>query len=119
MKKLIISLYFIIACFYVSAQDKIVNIYDSALVYYKKKDFKKASYFYDVYYIDQKNTQSNYDTYYAAIAAAHVGNFERAKYYLLRSAEIGYDVSSYKLFADDPDNKPLQNLSEWKKFIGD
>ncbi|MES2416933.1 MAG: alpha/beta hydrolase-fold protein [Bacteroidota bacterium] len=94
-------------------------MYDSAQVYYKKKDFKKAAYFYDVYYIEQQKAESNYDTYYAAVAAAHVGNMDRAKYYLKRSAAIGYDLPSYNYFATDKDNAPLQALPEWKKFIGE
>jgi hypothetical protein len=101
------------------AQEKTVNAIDSAQVYYKKKDFQKASYFYDVYYIDQKKSQSNYDTYYAAVAAAHVGKMDRAKYYIQRSGTIGYDFSAYTTFADDPDNLPLRELPEWKKFIQD
>lgn len=101
------------------AQEKTVNMYDSAQVYYKVKDFKKASRFFDIYYIEQQKAQSNYDTYFAAVAASHVGNLERAKYYLKRSAEIGYDVSNYSFFAEDPNNVPLRALPEWKKFVGD
>ncbi|WP_343534678.1 alpha/beta hydrolase-fold protein [Pedobacter sp.] len=99
------------------AQQPIVNLYDSAQVYYKKKDFKKASQFFDTYYLEQKQGQSNYDTYKAAVASAHVGNMERARYYIKRSAEIGYDLGNYNYFADDPLNVPLRSLPEWKQFI--
>lgn len=117
-KATITYLIFALFCFLnTNAQEKKVNMYDSAHVYYGKKDFKQASHFFDVYYIEQKKAQSNYDTYFAAVAAAHVGNMERATYYLQRSARIGYDLEEYTFFADDPDNTPLHNLSEWKKFI--
>ena len=99
------------------AQQPTVNLYDSARVYYEKKDFKKASQFFDTYYLEQKKAQSNYDTYKAAVASAHVGNMERAKYYIKRSSEIGYDLDNYSYFADDPLNMPLHSLPEWKQFI--
>lgn len=99
------------------AQQPTVNLYDSAQVYYKKKDFKKASQFFDTYYIEQKNGQSNYDTYRAAVSSAHTGNMERARYYIKRSTEIGYDLGNYNYFADDPLNLPLRSLPEWKQFI--
>ncbi len=119
-KALIACLITILFCFSaVSAQEKKVNMYDSAQVYYKKKDFKQASRFFDIYYIEQQNSQSNYDTYFAAVSAAHVGNLERAKYYLKQSAAIGYDVTNYSFFADDPNNIPLRGLGEWKKFVND
>lgn len=99
------------------AQNKPVNLYDSARVYYEKKDFKKAFNFYDTYYSDTTHGQSNYDTYYTAVAACLSGNIKKAAFYLGRSASIGYDLSSYNTFADDPLNICLRDLPEWKKFI--
>ncbi|TDO20889.1 alpha/beta hydrolase-fold protein [Pedobacter duraquae] len=105
------------------AQEKTVNLFDSAGTYYQKRDFKKAAYFYDTYYLIQKNTQSNYDTYRAAVSSSHIGNIENAKYYLTRSGQIGYDYSgfyeypSYDKFVNDPIHIPLKNLPEWKSFI--
>lgn len=99
------------------AQKKPANLYDSAYVYYDKKDFKKAFYFYDTYYSDTTHGQSNYDTYYAAVAACIAGNKEKAAYYLGQSGSIGYDLSAYQTFADDPLNSCLRDLPEWKKFI--
>lgn len=117
-KAVLISLAFLLLSYSkLNAQKPVINLYDSAQVYYKKEDFKKASEFFDIYYIEKKMGQSNYDTYKAAVASAHVGNLERAKYYLKRSAEIGYDYSEYDYFANDPLNTPLRNLPEWKQFI--
>lgn len=103
----------------VSGQVKIVNLYDSARFYYAKKDFKMAANFYDAYYGDLNNGQSNYDTYYAAIASCHSGHVEKAKYYIQRSGQIGYDYSAYDTFLNDSLNICLRDLPEWKKFIGD
>ncbi|RZK42777.1 MAG: hypothetical protein EOO90_05485 [Pedobacter sp.] len=109
----------IFAYFNAHAQEKNGNMFDSAHVYYERKDFKRAAHFFDIYYIEQKKAQSNYDTYFAAVAAAHVGNTERATYYLQRSALVGYDFEEYNFFANDPNNVPLRNLPQWKKFISD
>jgi predicted esterase len=103
----------------VAAQVKKATAIDTASAYYEKKDFKNAARFYDKYYIEQGHTKSNYDTYFAAVAAAHNGNIERANYYLKSSAEVGYDFEEYNFFADDPDNTPLRSVAGWKKFIGD
>jgi hypothetical protein len=101
----------------VFAQTQTVNLYDSARVYYEKRDFKKAYYFYDTFYLDPKHGQSNYDTFYAAIAACQAGQTEKIAYYLRRSAEIGYDLSSYNTFANDPLAACLHDRPEWKTFI--
>lgn len=103
----------------VRAQSPTRALYDSARVYYQKKDFVKAFYFYDTYYADKNNGQSNYDTYFAAVAACHAGQMQKAITYLNRSAEIGYDLVSYDNFANDEDNKCLRHLPEWNKFITD
>lgn len=103
----------------VAAQGRKATAIDTASAYYEKKDFKNAIRFYDKYYLEQKQGQSNYDTYFAAVAAAHVGNMERATYYLQSSARVGYDFEKYNFFANDPDNVPLRSLPAWKKFIGD
>ncbi|QXV63807.1 hypothetical protein INP83_11890 [Mucilaginibacter sp. 21P] len=101
----------------VIAQTKPANLYDSARVYYEKRDFKKAYYFYDTFYADPHHGQSNYDTFYAAVAACQSGQTEKIAYYLRRSAEIGYDLSSYDTFANDPLAACLHNRPEWKAFI--
>lgn len=101
--------------FCVFAQSKPVNLYDSAHFYYAKNDFIKAFSFYETYYIN--HGQSNYDTYYAAVAACHAGNKQRAAYYLEQSASIGYDLSAYSRFADDSLNTCLRELPAWKNFI--
>ncbi|WP_028296866.1 hypothetical protein [Olivibacter sitiensis] len=100
-------------------QEKQINLYDSARYYYEKKDLIQAFKFYDTFYADTSNGQSNYDTYFAAVAACHAGQTEKAKYYLKRSAEIGYDLDSYNFFANDTLNQCLHELPEWKKFIDD
>ena len=117
MKQSTLFLILVLLNFLHAGAQKTVNMMDSARIYYKKNDFKRASHFFDVYYMEQKKSQSNYDTYFAAVAAAHVGNTERATYYLQRSALIGYDLTSYNFFAKDPNNTALQSLPEWKKFI--
>lgn len=96
---------------------KPVNLYDSAHFYYQKKDFKKAFYFYDTYYRDTTHGQSNYDTYYAAVAACQAGFPKEAAFYLMRSAAIGYDYPAYDTFANDPLNACLRTLPEWQRFI--
>jgi hypothetical protein len=101
-----------------AAQEKTVNLFDSAATYYQKRDFQKAAYFYDTYYLVQKHGQSNYDTYRAAVSSSHTGNMKNAGYYIRRSGEIGYDYSglyeypSYDKFVDDPINAPLRDLPE-------
>lgn len=118
MKKLLYLIMIqLVSAVIAQAQNKPANLYDSAHVYYDKKDFKKAFYFFDTYYSDTTHGQSNYDTYYAAVAACISGNKEKAAYYLNISANIGYDLSSYKTFAEDPLNTCLRNMPEWKKFI--
>lgn len=125
MKKITLCLV-VILCFVIpqlSAQDKVVNLFDSASVYYQKRDFKKAAYFYDTYYLVQKNSQSNYDTYQAAVASSYIGNMTNAAYYIKRSGEIGYDYSgfygfpSYNKFVSDTLHIHLRELKEWKNYI--
>jgi len=123
MKKIIIGLLSIMLGTFVHAQEKVFNAGDSAYYYYQKKDLKKAAYFYDLYYLAQKKTQSNYGTYRAAVASSYVGNMENAKYYIKRSGEIYYDYSgyyefpSYDKFVSDTIHNHLRNLPEWKNFI--
>lgn len=117
-KSIIICLSITLSAFLnVQAQEKDANFIDSAMVYYEKKDFKKAAHFFDVYYLEQKKAQSNYNTYFAAVAAASAGNMERAAWYLQRSAAIGYDLSAYQFFAEDPNNAALRDLPQWKAFL--
>ncbi|WP_165501845.1 alpha/beta hydrolase-fold protein [Pedobacter frigiditerrae] len=123
MKKIIIGLIFLMTGSFLNAQEKAFKAIDSAYYYYVKKDLKKAAYFYDLYYLVQKNTQSNYDTYRAAVASSYIGNMENAKYYIKRSGEIFYDYSgfyefpSYDTFVNDTIHRYLRNLPEWKNFI--
>lgn len=98
--------------YHLLAQDKPINVVDSATFYYEKKDFSKAFNFYEAW-----SSTDNYNAYYAAVAACHAGNLERAKYYLKRSAEIGYDYLGYDKIANDPSNDCLHSLAEWKTFI--
>lgn len=113
---LILSL--IITC-EVHAQEKTRHFYDSARVYYERHDFEKALFFYEAFYADTANWKSNYDAYYAAVAACHTGNVERVKYYLAESARVGYDLGSYGYFANDSLNRCFRGILEWDKFIGD
>lgn len=123
MKKIIISLLFLIIGFYTRSQERIATAIDSAYFYYQKKDFKKAAEYYDIYYLVQKNGQSNYDTYRAAVANSYVGNMENAKYYIKRSGEIFYDYTgfyefpSYNAFVNDSIHNHIRILPEWKSFI--
>jgi predicted esterase len=52
------------------------------------------------------------------VAACQAGQTEKIGYYLRRSAEIGYDLSSYSTFADDPLAICLHGRPEWQAFIG-
>ncbi|MBO9565204.1 MAG: hypothetical protein J7621_20680 [Niastella sp.] len=118
-KLLLLIIGLLLAATIVHAQSATRSLIDSARVYYEKKDFVKACYFYDIYYADKNNGQSNYDTYFWAVAACHVGETQKAAAYLKRSAEIGYDLTAYDKFASDEDNKCLRHLPEWNKFITD
>lgn len=100
-------------------QQKEVNLYDSAYFYYLKKDFKRAAKFYDSYYENYKGSQNNYGTYYAAVAYCHAGMTEKAKYYIKRSGQIGYDYPMYNAVLNDSLNICLRDFPEWKKYIGD
>ncbi len=99
------------------AQQKVVNLHDSASVYYAKKDFKKAFDFYEAYHADTTQSASNITTYYAAVAACNAGNLERAKYYLKRSAKIGYDIPDYKKYEMDSASFCMRDLPEWQNYI--
>jgi pimeloyl-ACP methyl ester carboxylesterase len=92
------------------------SILDSAYVYYQKHDFKKAAYFFNQYYIDLKQGQSNNDTFSAAIASCHAGDKEKATYYLRRSGEIGYDYSKYEEFVNGSLSTCLKDLPGWTKY---
>jgi predicted esterase len=100
-----------------SAQAKPLSLYDSAHVYYEKRNFKKAFELYEAFYVRDKNSQSNYGTYYAAVSACHAGRPDRSEYYLQRSAAIGYDLSEYSMFANDPANSCLHGTKYWETFI--
>lgn len=102
---------------HVFGQNKVVNLSDSASFYYEKKDFKKAFDFYEAYFSSPNSFMNNFSTYYAAVASCHAGNLERAKYYLKKSAEIGYDFSSYDKILNDDSNICLRGLAEWKEYI--
>ena len=123
MKKIIIGFLFLMLGSFANAQKRAYSAADSAYYFYQLKDLKKAAYYYDRYYLIQKNDQSNYDTYRAAVAASFVGNMENAKYYIKRSGEIGYDYSSfydfpsYDTFVNDTMHNHLRDLPEWKNFI--
>lgn len=125
MKKIPLYFAFILcsAISQLSAQEKIVNLFDSANVYYQKRDFKKAAYFYDTYYLVQKNDQSNYDTYQAAVASSYVNHMANAAYYIKRSGEIAYDYTAfygfpgYEKFVNDTLHIHLRELKEWKNYI--
>lgn len=100
------------------AQEKKINLLDSAFFYYQKKDFKKCFDFYETYHANPTRGTNNIDTYYAAVAACHVSNLERAKYYLKVSADIGYDIPNYKKYELDSAVFCLYDLPEWKKYMG-
>ena len=104
-------------CFSVLGQQRTINLSDSATFYYQKRDMKKAFEFYEAYFSSQNSNMNNYSAYYAAVAACHAGNVERAKYYLGRSAEIGYDYLGYDEIERDSLNICLYGLKEWKVFI--
>lgn len=118
MRRIVFVLLFLIqlSALAVSGQVKPRTLYDSAYIYYNRKDFKKAAHFFDTYYIELKQGESNNDTFYAAIASCQSGNRERASYYLRRSGEIGYDYSSYNTFMNDPLAACLKDLPEWEKY---
>lgn len=99
------------------AQQKVVKPYDSAVFYYEKKDFKKAFEFYETYHANPSQGVNNIDTYYAAVAACHAGNLERAKFYLKWSASIGYDIPDYKKYEMDSAVLCLRNIQEWKDYM--
>ncbi len=99
-------------------QAKPVNLSDSAYFYYKKKDFVKAFDFYEAYQNTSGNLLSNYDAYYAAVSACHSGHPEQVAHYLNMSARVGYALTDYYTFADDPLNTCVREMPEWKKFIG-
>ncbi|MES2650291.1 MAG: hypothetical protein V4663_01055 [Bacteroidota bacterium] len=120
MKKAVLIFVIILQCITLAplfAQQKVVNLYDSATVYYAKKDFKKAFYFYEVYHADTTKGTNNIDTYYAAVAACNAGNLERAKYYLKWSAKIGYDIPDYKKYEMDSASSCMRDLPEWQNYI--
>lgn len=89
---------------------------DSATQAYGRKDFISAFKYYEAYF-GAKGSQNNYNTFYAAIAACHSGNIERAKYYLIRSGKIGFDTTAYEAFAEDSLNSCLHKLPEWEHYI--
>ncbi len=93
------------------------SMQDSARLYFEKKDFLKAFSFYEAYYSDPNNPESNYDTFDAAVAACHAGQMQKAIHYLQRSAEIAYDLVRYDLFANNQDARCLHQLPEWKHYI--
>ena len=100
-----------------SAQQKAVNLLDSARVYYEKKDFKKSFEFYEVYHANPTQGTNNLDTYFAAVTACHAGNIERAKFYLKWSASIGYDIPDYKKYEMDEASACMKDLPEWQSYI--
>lgn len=99
------------------AQEKVVNLLDSARAYYQKKDYKKAFDFYEAYHANPTRGTNNIDTYYAAVAACHVNNIERVRHYLKYSAEIGYEIPDYKKYELDSAGFCLHDLPEWKKYM--
>ncbi|WP_379083951.1 hypothetical protein [Pedobacter sp. UC225_65] len=99
------------------AQEKTVNLLDSARAYYQKKDFKKAFDFYEAYHANPTRGTNNIDTYYAAVAACHANNMERVKYYLKYSAQIGFDVPDYKKYELDSAGFCLHDVPEWKQYM--
>lgn len=109
-----ITLFFNLNAF---AQDNVHRLNDSASYYYQKKDLRKAFDFYERYFSSPTSSMSNYSAYYAAVASCYVGNMERAKFYLKRSAEIGYDYVGYDAIKNDTLNKCLHQLTEWNEFI--
>lgn len=102
---------------YLFAQEKKVDLLDSARAYYEKKDYKKAFDFYESYHANPNRGTNNIDTYYAAVAACHVNNMERVKYYLKYSAEIGYEIPDYKKYELDSAGFCLHDVPEWKKYM--
>jgi predicted esterase len=99
------------------AQEKTVNLLDSARAYYEKKDYKKAFDFYETYHVNPTRGTNNIDTYWAAVAACHVNNIERVRFYLKYSAEIGYEIPDYKRYELDSAGFCLHDLPEWKKYM--
>lgn len=117
MKKKISGLILmILTTFAGQAQDKPLSLYDSAYVSFQKKDYEKALYYYDRHY-SSTTSPDNYGTYYAALSACQVGRKDKAIYYLKKSADIGFDLSEYDHFANNPLTECLKDVPEWNNFI--
>lgn len=100
----------------VQAQDRPLSVYDSATILFQQRDFVKALYYYDRYYAST-NTPDNYGTYYAALSACQAGEKNKAISYLQMSAQVGFDLSAYDHFANNPLTECLANIPEWESFI--
>jgi hypothetical protein len=117
MKKKSLGLILILlSVFAAQAQDKPLSPYDSAYLLFQKKDYEKALYYYDRHY-SSTSSPDNYGTYYAALCACEVGRKDKAVSYLQKSADVGFDLSAYEHFANNPLTECLKEVPEWNSFI--